>query len=508
MKEEFHDLIQAIKDAEANLIKLIKVAEEQNSSVLDEKLKNLNIYNPNEVIKYKTKLEEKEKLLQETEEYAKVGRWSYYFDTNEMFWSAETYKMFDFPDNYVGTLNEFYLSCIDEKSAERVNQERRRLRTSEEGMMMNHAIDTPKGNRKVLSLTSSPIFNDNREIIGVEGFAKDLTDEISGKKGLDNFFNLSNDLHCIVHKDRYFVKISPAWTKLLGYSEKEMLSHSFLDFIHPDDIGETKDVAEVLNTSGIVTTFENRYLTKSGEVVYLSWNSQVDKESNLSYCTARDITKTKLAQDLLLSDLSEKELLLREIHHRVKNNLQIITSLLSLQAGVNNEHDQLADLYEDSKNRIKSMAAIHEMFYQSKQLDKIEFGECLDKLIGDLSKSISSSQRSIDLNLDVEPIFVSLDTAIPLGLLMNEIVTNSIKHGADESGLVKVYVKVETLEDHRLKLTIGDHSVNRPKDILTQSGDSLGIMLINSLVEQIDGEITQLSNYEGTVYQLIFSTKK
>ncbi|HLW29444.1 MAG TPA: histidine kinase dimerization/phosphoacceptor domain -containing protein, partial [Brumimicrobium sp.] len=402
----------------------------------------------------------------------------------------------------------FYLSCIDEKSAERVNQERRRLRTSEEGMMMNHAIDTPKGNRKVLSLTSSPIFNDNREIIGVEGFAKDLTDEISGKKGLDNFFNLSNDLHCIVHKDRYFVKISPAWTKLLGYSEKEMLSHSFLDFIHPDDIKETKAAAEVLDAYGIVTTFENRYLTKSGEVVYLSWNSQVDKESNLSYCTARDITKTKLAQDLLLSDLSEKELLLREIHHRVKNNLQIISSLLSLQAGANSEHEQLTELYEDSRNRIKSMAAIHEMFYQSEELDKIEFGKYLDKLIGDLAKSITSSQKTIDLDIDVEKVYVNLDTAIPLGLLINEIITNSIKHGADRNGEVKIFVKLRIVETDKLELIIGDFGDDSPKDLLVQDNDSLGLMLIKSLVDQINGEVKQLKDYSGTVYKLVFTKRK
>lgn len=508
MDRELQKLIHDIKAAEANIAELKNQVKNYNPSSSIDELQEFNQQYPENIEEYKVKLEEKEKLLQKTEEFSNVGRWTYIFEPSKLEWSEETYKIFDYPDGYEGSLNEFYMACLDRKTFERLPEQDQKLRVSRDAQVMNHTIHTPSGNTKLLTFTSTPIYNSKNEIIGVEGFVKDLTDDVSGKKGLDNFFNLSSDLHCIVHMDRYFVKVSPSWSELLGYSEKELLSRSFLDFIHPEDVEKSDFSMNNLNDEKAKSAFENRYITKSGEIVYLSWNSRLDEETQLSYATARDITESKLAQDELLSDLGEKDLLLREIHHRVKNNLQIITSLLSLQAGVNNEHDQLADLYEDSKNRIKSMAAIHEMFYQSKQLDKIEFGEYLDKLIGDLSKSISSSQRSIDLNLDVEPIFVSLDTAIPLGLLMNEIVTNSIKHGADENGLVKVYVKVETLEDHRLKLTIGDHGVNRPKDILTQSGDSLGVMLINSLVEQIDGEITQLNDFEGTVYQLIFSTKK
>lgn len=305
--------------------------------------------------------------------------------------------------------------------------------------------------------------------------------------------------------DRTFVKVSPAWTKLLGYSEKEFLSSSFLDYVHPDDLDRSKVTGKELDEQGLMSSFENRYVTKSGEVVYLSWNSQLDLETQLAFCTARDITQSKLAQNELLSDLSEKDLLLREIHHRVKNNLQIISSLLSLQAGANAEEDQLTHLYEDSQNRIKSMAAIHEMFYQSEQLDKIEFGEYLDKLISDLSKSITSNQKSIELNLNVESVYVNLDTAIPLGLLINEIVTNSIKYGADNEGQVKIFVELEVIEKNKLQLIIGDGGSNGPKDILNQDGDSLGMMLINSLVDQINGEITQLNEFPGTVYKLIFA---
>jgi len=140
---------------------------------------------------------------------------------------------------------------------------------------------------------------------------KDLSGKLLCNQALDSFFNLSYDLHCIASPDRYFVKVSPAWSKLLGYTEKELLSRSYMDFIHPDDINDTDGVVEVLNKRGSVFQFENRYITKSGEIVYLNWNSQTDPESELTYCNATDITKSKLDKEALLSDLGNKELLLR-----------------------------------------------------------------------------------------------------------------------------------------------------------------------------------------------------
>ena len=505
MKKDLEHLIQEIKAAEANLKALKKEALIYNSNIQEnEQPISKGVY-PDEINKYKAKLEEKEKLIQQTEEFSKVGRWSYLFDTLEMKWSEETFKLFECPEDYNGSVVEFYLSCVDKRTADHINDKGQEMRVSRESMKMTQFITTPNGNNKYLSFTSFPIFDNEDNVIGAEGLVKDLSDHITGEMGVDKFFNLSCDLHCIIHMDRTFVKVSPAWTKLLGYSEKEFISSSFLDYVHPDDIDRSKVTGKELDEQGLMSSFENRYVTKSGEVVYLSWNSQLDLETQLAFCTARDITQSKLAQNELLSDLSEKDLLLREIHHRVKNNLQIISSLLSLQAGANAEEDQLTHLYEDSQNRIKSMAAIHEMFYQSEQLDKIEFGEYLDKLISDLSKSITSNQKSIELNLNVESVYVNLDTAIPLGLLINEIVTNSIKYGADNEGQVKIFVELEVIEKNKLQLIIGDGGSNGPKDILNQDGDSLGMMLINSLVDQINGEITQLNEFPGTVYKLIFA---
>jgi PAS domain S-box-containing protein len=504
MKNKLPQLLRDIDAAEAKLVDLKKRAHAYDSPELEKDLVSLKRVQPKSANEYRLRLAEKEKLIQKTEEFSKVGRWSYVFENEIMKWSDETYKFFDYPEDYGGTLNEFYRSCIDDKATSRLPEQHEKIRNTKESVVMNQIIHTPKGIKKFISFSYFPIVDDSGVVIGFEGLVKDLTDQITVSNSLDNFFNLSNDLHCIVHMDRYFVKISPSWSKLLGYTEKELLSRSFLEFVHPDDLEKTNRKTDDLAIQKSVFFFENRYLTKSGDVVYLSWTSRLDEETQMAYCTARDITKSKLEQDELLSDLSEKELLLKEIHHRVKNNLQIISSLLSLQAGANSKHKELVKLYEDSQNRIKSMAAIHEMFYQSPQLDKIEFGEYLDKLIGDLSKSITSNEKIIELVLNVDTVYVSLDTAIPLGLLINEIVTNSIKHGADKFGDIKIFVEMKVLEKNKFQLIIGDHGACAPNDILKQSEEGLGLILINSLVEQINGEVIQLNNYTGTVYQLTF----
>lgn len=397
MNEELNKLDLEIRDAKAKLLEL-------KTKSIELKKKNLNLEQDNltasstlkEVEEYKEKLDEIDRRIKKTEKFINVGKWAFDFINNTLSWSAETYKIFDYPESFTGSLQEFYYSCVDESTRTRLPDYSKKLRTVKEDTIMNQSIITPQGAKKLLSFSSTPVLNEAGEIIGAEGLVKDLSDKIVGGQALDNFFSLSYDLHCIVHPDRYFVKISPAWTKLLGYSEQELLSRSYMDFIHPDDIDNTDNIVEVLNDKGSVFMFENRYIAKSGEVVFLEWNSQTDPESELTYCNAKDVTKTKFDKEALLNDLSNKELLLREIHHRVKNNLQIISSLLSLQAGVNHDEDRILKLYEDSKNRIHSMAAIHEMFYQSEELDKIEVGSYLDKLIGDLSQSYSVKNKSIN----------------------------------------------------------------------------------------------------------------
>ncbi|PWH82221.1 histidine kinase dimerization/phosphoacceptor domain -containing protein [Brumimicrobium oceani] len=500
------------KKLEIILHKLIQ-AEESVRMLKSQALKTINpesnllLEDTQKLEELKAELEQKEDLIRKGEEFANVGRWIYMFDTDQMEWSDETRRIFEYPKDYEGSLKDFYFECVDPDGFEHLAIQIENLRLKSEEQVMTHSVRTPSGNLKTLSCVSSPILNEKGEIIGVEGFLKDISDHITGNKGLDNFFNLSHDLHCIFHLDGRFVKVSPSWTKLLGYAENELVSHSFLEFLHPEDKEKSLQIYTDVERNKRTPTFENRYISKSGEVVYLSWNTQLDTETKLAYCTARNITETRLKEEKLLSDLSGKELLLREIHHRVKNNLQIISSLLSLQSDINEGHELLSRLYADSKNRIHSMAAIHEMFYQSEELDKIDFSKYIKQLLSDLSNTFNSDKKSISFSVNATAVFVNLDTAIPLGLLINEVITNSIKHGANAEGNVVISIDMTEKENGEFEIMIGDTGINTRENILNQDFESLGVLLINSLVDQVDGKIEQLNKTEGTVFKLTLENK-
>ncbi|RFC54568.1 sensor histidine kinase [Brumimicrobium aurantiacum] len=459
----------------------------------------------------KDQISAREKMQKKTDKFFGVGRWIYWLSEDRIEWSSEAYSIFDYPKDSTQKLEDYFFSRV--KITESINHN---IPSDLFTKATNHKEETysfkAKGKgRKLISYSSENVFDDAGNIVAIEGMIKDLSDAMIGTIGLDNFFNLSQDLHCIAHVDGYFLKVSPAWIDLLGYTEEELLEKPFMELIHPDDIESTAGSIEELEEQGEVYKFVNRYITKTGEIVHLSWSSRTDPVSNLTFCNAKDITENKLVREQLLSKLNSKDLLLREIHHRVKNNLQIISSILSLQARINHEEVYLRRLYLDSQNRIQSMAAIHEMFYQSEELDKIDFIVYLRKLISDLTNSLFTETNNIDFSIDADSVFVNLDTAVPLGLLINEMVTNSVKHGQDADGNVNINVKVKKKEGNKVFLRIEDKGVNANPNILVEDSEddiqSLGVLLINSLVDQLDGKIEQVESEVGAIFEITFENK-
>jgi PAS domain S-box-containing protein len=212
-----------------------------------------------------------------------------------------------------------------------------------------------------------------------------------------------------------------------------------------------------------------------------------------------DISDLKDAEDKIIASLKEKEVLLQEIHHRVKNNMQIISSLLSLQAN-HTGSEEAAEVLKESRGRVKSMAMIHEKLYHSHNLSLLNMEEYLKNLVKDILRSYARA-TGITATVDVEEIYLNIDTALPMGLLVNELVSNSIKHAFPE-GNGNINVKLESNGDEYI-LTVSDNGIGLPDGIDPFEASSLGLQLVISLSIQLEGDLDVHRNNE-TSYILVF----
>ncbi|MEY2977192.1 MAG: response regulator [Prochlorotrichaceae cyanobacterium] len=223
-------------------------------------------------------------------------------------------------------------------------------------------------------------------------------------------------------------------------------------------------------------------------------------------CVCRDISDRKRAEVALQQSLHEKELLLKEIHHRVKNNLLVVSSLLELQA----EH--ISDLkaiqgFEDSQNRIRSMALVHEKLYKSKNLASVNMKEYLTELVEYLCNAFDAQHRNIEMELDLSPIFLNIETVTPCGLIVSEIVSNIFKHAFLGKSGGKFWLSAHQNDEKVIDIMVRDNGVGFPDGFNLHSSDSLGLNLIILLTKQLRGKIQY--RYEGgSLFQLVFQELK
>ncbi len=219
-------------------------------------------------------------------------------------------------------------------------------------------------------------------------------------------------------------------------------------------------------------------------------------------------------KEVLLSEketlLGEKEILLKEIHHRVKNNLQIISSLLYLNSKKIKDKDAL-DMFTDSRNRVKSIALVHERLYRSKDLGKIDFKEYVQHLTKDLFRSYAVDASAIELDININDIFINIDFAVPCGLIINELISNSLKYAFkdNEAENKKGIIKIDFNKNGSCKLVliVSDNGIGIPDNLDEKKKNSLGLQLVEALVNQLEGTLNIESN-SGTSFKITFNNGK
>ena len=239
---------------------------------------------------------------------------------------------------------------------------------------------------------------------------------------------------------------------------------------------------------GTQQQFELPMVTKTGEVVWyqLFVNPVLFEEGaqELS-CIAYDITERKEIDNQIREALKEKEILLQEVHHRVKNNLQVISSMLNLQRRFVDDPKML-DVLEESQNRISTMSFIHESLYQNSDFSSIGFADYLERLTQNLIHSYSKISARVELISQLDDIHINLKQAIPCGLIVNELVSNCLKYAFKGRETGKVFLRVEK-KGEELEIEVADNGVGLPEEFDIETNDSLGVYLVQALTDQLDG---------------------
>lgn len=303
----------------------------------------------------------------------------------------------------------------------------------------------------------------------------------------------------------YFTFANQEAYRTFGFTPKDIAEGlNVIQVIVPQDHDRVmNDVARILDGEKL-SAMEYTALRKDGSTLPIITYTDAILHNNLPTGlrgVVVDITKLKKAEENLKASLKEKEILLQEIHHRVKNNLQIISSLLNLQQGYVAEKETI-NVLQESQNRVLSMAMIHEMLYDSENLSSIDFSEYIQRLIHALFSSYGTKVNLIELEINVDEIFLNIETAVPCGLIISELVSNSLKYAFPEGRQGKLSIDFHTIKDE-FELTVVDNGVGLPEDFDFRKTESLGLRLINALVSQLDGSI-ELDKSQGTKFTMRF----
>ncbi|MBF0457268.1 MAG: PAS domain S-box protein [Nitrospirae bacterium] len=403
------------------------------------------------------------------------------------------------------------------------------------GLMVEGSLDQPvniKSNDEIGEL--SIFIDDLRKTVKKTLSDKEMEIAARDKANaqLTTLLNSVPDLIYIKDIYRQYVLINNAFKEFLGLDEDEIIGKTDEKFF-PGALSEKiKENEDELLTSHKSVKVEHKFTSSSGDLYLDTIKTPIFSETGgiLGFvAVSRDITNRKLTERILqeingqlhmeiqrreqfgekiLSSLKEKEILLKEVHHRVKNNLQIISSLLYLQS-INLKNVDPQEVLSVSRNRIRSMALVHEKLYKSGNFATIDFGQYIRELASDIMYSYGVQEDKITLNMKCDNILLDVETSIPCGLIANELVSNAVKYAFPGNATGTICISLNETASGALHLVIGDNGVGIPKgpgnkDIF--NSDSLGLKLVNNLVKQIKGTL-EFSGDGGTEFKITFQKR-
>ncbi|MEX2364615.1 MAG: PAS domain S-box protein, partial [Balneolaceae bacterium] len=467
------------------------------------------------------KIEKQKELKESLERYSIVSKatsdtiWDLDLETNTLQYNNNLFSMFGYNKTKIGNIEHWWHKKIHPDDLKIVQKAITDVvKTGKERFNIEYRVKAADGTYKHVFNRAFVIKDENGKATRMIGAMQDVSQGVEEEERLKLLESvITNTAESVVITEavpeelpgRKILYVNEAFSKQTGYEKSEVIGKtlSFLNGPETDQNTRKKLRASMENYETTEVDFIN--YKKNGEKFWntISMVPVSNKEGKYTHWVAigRDTTDQKQYEDEIKKSLLEKNTLLAEIHHRVKNNLAVVSGLMQLQAFETENEDLQAKLY-DSVVRIRTMATVHELLYQSGSFSQLEFSDTLKKLVQNVSDTLQSANE-IKVDIDCDPVILNINQAIPASLIVNEVITNAYKHAF--KGCEKGEIKFKLSEtNNQIHIEIKDNGVGLPDDFI-QNNSTLGFHLIQILCQQINGEYSFNNSEKATTFLLEFS---
>lgn len=461
-------------------------------------------------------LQDSERRLEAAQQLARVGYWELDLAEGTVTLSPVAYEILGIsPDT--GNLSlvewtEMWEKVIVPESSESMLQGLMGTVQSGRPFSLEYSILFPDGTEHFMYSRGELIQDTQGISLQIFGMTQDITQLRRAQRALEEretlyraLFEQSSD-GVVIHRaiTGEAITANQAMADMMECEIADIIGTGMTEGVIPEDQADTQAKWQQIIVDGHLEPYERRLITRKGNLRYFEiaastiYDSHTDTPRFIQ-AVLRDITERKQTETQIQAALQEKEILLKEIHHRVKNNLQVISSLLYLQS-IKIEDESMLELFRESRNRVSAMALVHEQLYQSENFARVDFGTYLRALVGSLFESYGATEGEIKLSIETDGATLDVHTAIPCGLLVSEMVSNALKY-AFPNGYGLIGITLFSNADGYL-LRVSDDGVGLPEASAIRSG-ALGMQLIDRLVAQLGGKLS-LSGPPGTAYTIWF----